>query len=127
MMEFPLKGLIYANHAEKVNGHNRWDLKQCTLFTEEETKKLSESLSIMERLFFNLERSFSVEDVFHELSKELCNLKSDDIYGIRRVDRLFRTYVIEFQMFLDHWVRYISDLKRKTNNTGQSMRDSTGM
>lgn len=113
MSDFPLKGLVFATMPDgSADGKREWNFRQCTLFSEEETQKLSESLSVMDRLFLNMERSFSVQEIFQELSAELSNLKTDDIYGIKRVDRLFRTYVIEWQLFLDHWNRYISDLKK---------------
>lgn len=118
MVEFLFKGLVYEEKAPSNDLHNRGILRQCTLFTDEETKEISSAAIVMEKLFKNIERSIATEKAYHEFQDELRNLNSGDKYAIAEVDRRFRAYVMEFRMFLDHWKKYISDLKKTDKNYG---------
>lgn len=111
MIEFPLHGLCYTTTPNSDDPHNRGQLNQCTLFSEEETIALSKAVATMERFFSNMDRSFAVEEALEEFKSELSSLKSNNDYDIARVDRRFRAYVMEFRLFLDHWKKYIGDIE----------------
>ena len=118
MDAFPLRGLVYEEKILDAQPGERGSLKQCTLFTEKEIEELIEAISFMDKLFRNIERSIGVELAYNEFLYELQKLKTVDRYSVARVDRLFRAYVMEFRLFLDHWKKYISDLKKKDKRYG---------
>ena len=52
MVEFPFKGLVYEEMPPSNDFNSRRILKQCTLFTDEQTKEISNAAFVMEfRLF----------------------------------------------------------------------------
>ena len=118
MVEFPFKGLVYEEMPPSNDFNSRRILKQCTLFTDEETKEISNAAFVMEKLFKNIERSIAAEKAYNEFKDELRNLKSGDKYAIAEVDRRFCAYVMEFRLFLEHWKKYISDLKKINKHYG---------
>lgn len=115
-VEFPLSGLCYSEKTISNDMHNKGTLKQCNLFNEAEVKSLSSAIAIMEKLFLNMDRSIAADEACKEFVEELKGLSSDNKYGIAKVDRRFRAYVMEFRMFLDHWKKYISDIKKTDNH-----------
>ncbi len=113
-MNFPYKGLCYSIPAEQsIDPHNRGQIVQCDLFDEVEVKSITNAVISMECLFTNMDRSFAAEEALREFKAELNSLVSDNKYDIARVDRRFRAYVMEFRLFLDHWKKHISDLKKQ--------------
>lgn len=110
-MLFPLHGLCYSAPPHSSDPHNRSQLIQCELFTDEETKSISCSISMMEKLFENIDRSIAAEEALTEFKEALLSLSSSNKYDLACVDRRFRAYVMEFRLFLDHWIKYIGDLK----------------
>ena len=123
MIEFPLQGLCYFDTSISRETFDKGSLKHCNLFTKDETDEIRKSATIMEKLFYNLERTFAVEEAFKEFKTELAKLSSNNQYDIARVDRRFRTYVTEFRAFLDHWEKYISDIKAGTKEYGNSYKE----
>lgn len=116
--EFQLSGLCYEDKTTSDGPHKRISLKQCNLFNEIEIKSLSSAVATMEKLFSNIDRSIAAEEACREFVEELKSLTSDNKYDIAKVDRRFRAYVMEFRLFLDHWKKYISDIKKTDNHYG---------
>ena len=116
MDAFPLRGLVYEEKILDAQPGERGSLKQCTLFTEKEIEELIETISFMDKLFRNIERSIGVESAYNEFLYELQKLKTVDRYSVARVDRLFRVYVMEFRLFLDHWKKRIRGMGQSTRN-----------
>ena len=115
-----LQGLCYFEPINSTDPHNLGKLIQCNLFTLVETEEIRNSAIIMEKLFYNLERTFAVEEAFNEFKTDLAKLSSNNQYDIARVDRRFRAYVTEFRAFLDHWEKYIGDIKKESKEYGKS-------
>lgn len=118
--EFQLSGLCYEDKTTSNGTHKRISLKQCDLFNEAEIKSLSSAVATMENLFSNIDRSIAAEEACREFVEELKSLTSDNKYDIAKVDRRFRAYVMEFRLFLDHWKKYISDIKKIDNHYGSA-------
>lgn len=102
--ESDLDGLYYLVWVENPHGEGKalsW--QQSHLLSAEQMKRLEKAVAIMKRLFSNIFRLNSVEDAYQEFKDELHNLKSGDEFAIAKVDRRFRAYALEWQLFLDHW------------------------
>lgn len=118
MQVFPLQGLVYSETVDSHEPHNRGNLIGCKLFNEIELQELAKAASVMEELFSNIVRSIAAHDAYNEFQDELKKLQSADNYYVAIVDRRFRAYVMEFRLFLEHWKKYISDLKKKNKAYG---------
>lgn len=120
-MKFPIQGLCYSiPAADSKDPHNRGTLVQCNLFKESEVRSIAAAISEMEKLFFNMDRSIAVREALQEFKETLSSLTSDNKYDTARVDRRFRAYVMEFRLFLDHWKKYIGDLKKQDKQYGET-------
>lgn len=118
MQVFPLLCLVYGEGIDFTEPNNKGKLITCSLFDVDETKALSDAATVMEKAFSNMARSIAVHDAYKEFREELEKLKTGDNYNIAKVDRKFRAYVMEFKLFLDHWTKYISDLKKTDKEYG---------
>lgn len=120
MEELFSNGLYYEVKTGSPDPHNRGELKECMLFAGEELQELAVAVSVIEKLFNNIVRSFSAEEACNEFLRELRGLNSTNTLNVARVDRRFRNYLTEFRLFLDHWDKFISDLKKKDKIYGST-------
>lgn len=116
---FP-SGLYYEVKTGTSDPHYRGELKKCMLFSGEELQELAAAVSVVEKLFNNMVRSFSAEEACNEFLRELRGLNSTNTLDVARVGRRFRNYLTEFRLFLDHWDKFISDLKKKDKIYGST-------
>lgn len=72
---FP-NGLYYEVKTGSLDPRNRGELKECMLFMGEKLQELAVAVSVMEKLFNNVVRSFSAEEACNEFLRELRGLNS---------------------------------------------------
>lgn len=105
-----INGLAYIDSEETLpNGNKGHQLTQCTLFSADQTEKIQQSVSVMNRFFDNMFRLDGVKDAYQEFKDELKNLDIMIEKSASTVDRRFRAYVLEWKLFIDHWERFIKD------------------
>lgn len=118
MIRYPIYNLVYIN-TTNIDGSKRKDsFITCTLFPEDKVKELFDAATTVEKLLSNMMRITAVVETNDELLAELQKINSDDRLTIARIDRRFRAYVMEFKLFLYHWEKYISDLKKINKKYG---------
>ena len=112
-MLFPLHGICYEKRINSPEIHNRGELIQCNLFSNEETTKIYNAASIMEDLYSDGNRLYNAEKAFEEFLIALNSLQSPNAYSLEDVNRKIANYFVEFYCFLSHWERHISDLQKE--------------
>lgn len=83
---------------------------KCDLFTEDEIFRIDVSAQVMKRLFKNLNRSSAARLAYKEFISEADNIKSDNYDAIQQVDRRFRSFILEWNLYFEHWKTYINEL-----------------
>lgn len=106
---------LYYLHSEPIideNGqkHNQISPVKCDLFTDDELFEIDISAQILKRLFKNLNRSTATGLEYKEFIYEADHIKSDNYDAIQLVDRRFRSFILEWNLYFEHWKTYINEL-----------------
>ena len=86
-----------------------------------DVERLMTAINRLQGIVNNVYRIQAVEDSAAEYHNSLAALNRDNIQAQLTVDRRFRSYVIECDMFLDYWEAYIAHHKRIDNSTEEEL------
>ena len=87
-------------------------------------KGLDELLKAFRHLDYFFEngcRIIPVQQSAQEFLQSLSFLQNDNYDGLLEVDRRYRAYCVEFDVFLDYWYKYISHYKRLDKKESQDL------
>lgn len=73
---------------------------------------LKSAINLLSPIVDNIYRINPVKDSAEEYRTTVSSLNSDNLEAHLTVDRRFRSYTLEFDMFLDYWEAYIAHHKR---------------
>lgn len=106
----------YKTHEDApiVNGHQAREmiLEEAKDFSEDDVDRLMISIRRLKTTIENVYRINPVNEAAKEFKDTLYALNSDNIEGVLTLDRRFRSYTMEFDMFLDYWESYIAHHKK---------------
>lgn len=96
-----------------TNGHQTREmiLEEADI-SSDDVLRLKTAIDRLSGLVANVYRINAVNDSAQEYRASLVSLNSDNVEAMLTLDRRFRSYVTEFDMFLDYWEAYIAHHKR---------------
>lgn len=113
----------YETHSDApvVNGHKTREMiiKEAKDFAPSDVARLSRALNRCSKLVKDVYRINSVVDAAEEYCATLAALNSDNVEAMLTADRRFRSYALEFDMFLDYWESSIAHYKRIDETTDE--------
>lgn len=96
-----------------INGHEmREIIPEEANVPSVDIQRLKIAIDRLRILVGNAYRIKAVTDAAQEYRNSLASLNSDNVEAMLTLDRRFRSYVIEFDMFLDYWKAYIAHHNR---------------
>ena len=97
-----------------INGHQTGEviLEEAKDVPSNDVVCLQSAINRLNSLVVNVYRINAVKDSAQEFKETLSSLNSDNVEAILVADRRFRSYVLEFDMFLDYWETAIAHYKR---------------
>lgn len=106
-----MKTVIFYRNGEPMKrpdgrGKNHM-LHPFDLFTETEADKIYTAAGHMERFFEDMFRNESVNEAAQELFEACKNIKNPDAIRKLRIKRYVRSYILEADIFIRHWERYM--------------------
>lgn len=106
----------YKTHQDApiINGHQcrEINLEEAKDISPEEVQRLDTAISKLRGVVENAYRIQPIFEASKEYNEALKTLNNDNISGLLRLDRRFRAYAMEFDMFLDYWETSIAHYKR---------------
>ena len=104
-----------------INGHQSREMifEEAEEVSFDDICRLKSALARLRFLVEDVYRINAVDDAAKEYRESLSGLNSDSVEARLTLDRRFRSYVIEFDMFLDYWRAYIAHYKRIDGSTSQ--------
>ena len=97
-----------------INGHQTGEviLEEAKDVPSNDVVCLQSAINRLNSLVVNVYRINAVKDSAQEFKDTLSSLNSDSVEVMLVADRRFRSYVLEFDMFLDYWETAIAHYKR---------------
>ena len=89
-----------------------------------EVQRLEMAINRLRGVVENAYRIFAISESAKEYNEALKALKSDNISDLLRLDRRFRAYALEFDMFLDYWEAFIAHHKRIDGSSDKEHTDN---
>lgn len=96
-------------------------LEEAQDFLPADVERLMTSINRLRGVIQNAYRIKAVEDAATEYHESLAALNSDNVEAQLTLDRKFRSYVVECDMFLDYWQAYIAHHKRIDNRADKEL------
>lgn len=97
-----------------INGRKPRELiiQESKDISTQEVQRLETAINRLSRIVEDAYRIFAVFEASKEYNETLKSLKSDNTQALLELDRRFRSYALEFDMFLDYWQAIITHHKR---------------
>lgn len=106
----------YRIHSDApiVNGHQTREMviEEAKDFAPSDVARLRTAINSCSKLVEDVYRINPVVDAAKEYHATLAALNSDNVEAMLTGDRRFRSYVLEFDMFLDYWESSIAHYRR---------------
>lgn len=96
--------------------------EECKLFTESEAEQMIEASGYMEMFLEDIFRNESVNEALRDLLEVCKDIHGPDQIKKLRVKRHVRSYILEADIFIKHWERYMC---RKGDVFKQLFKDAT--
>ena len=97
-----------------IKGHQTGEmiLYEAKDFSPSNVTRLQTAITLLSPIVENVYRTNAVRESAQEYRETIEALNSDNVEAIFKAERRFRSYVLEFDMFLDYWKSYIAHHKR---------------
>ena len=97
-----------------INGHQTGEmvLYEAKEFSQSDVARLQTAITLISTVVENVYRINAVKESAQEYRETIAALNSDNVEAMLRTERRFRSYVLEFDMFLDYWQSSIAHYKR---------------
>lgn len=89
---------------------------ECKVFDDEEINKIYASSLRLEKFIFDWRRGESIRQAYFDLYSSLKGADSPNFSNRVFISRRVRGYILEFDLFLNHWKKYLTE---KLNNGGE--------
>ena len=105
-----------------INGHqSREMIPEEADVSSDDVQRLKIAIDRLRNLVANVYRINAAKDAAQEYHVSLASLNSDNIEAMLTLDRKLRSYVIEYDMFLDYWEAYIAHHKRIDGSSDEQL------
>lgn len=94
-------------------GRNLGEMRTCDLFAQEELEQINNNARLMENFFHDCFRLESCNSAYRKFKQSLENVRGSNDDALREVEENLNSYISQFDMYKNHWEKYIKDTIKK--------------